>query len=204
MPKQGRPWLRMRWGLSSDTRTLFTRLYRQVTGGDYCHVFPIFYTAEPAEPIYFESIWKKDERTGKTGVRGPYPLSKVYDWAAAGQGRQFHTLPVVDYLPFTDDECEAAYKILAWAEHAITYAPLQIVQNWVAQRLRLHFHVGRGSRTRWTCSETCMRVVPPRLWGWYGMLDSRADDVAPSGKKCVSIENSTRKLLAQKGTIGAP
>ena len=191
----------MRWGYTADTRSMATKLMCRVTGGNYSHVFPIFYGPDCGRPLYFESICKRDLATGKTGVRGPILLCNVRMWRNQHpKRRRFVTQPEYGYLPFDDQECTAAYKTLAAATHNVTYAPTQIVRNWLKQRLRVNLYFGHGSQDDWTCSETCARVTPARLQHHFDLGRYNYDDITPSGPRLMSVERATEAMIADVGT----
>ena len=190
----------MRWGYTADTSQLATKLICRVTGGEYAHVFAVFYGEDCGRPIYFESISKRDPVTNKTGVRGPLLLDNVRDWRDRKPStRRFWIQPEYGYLPFDDAECDAAYKTLAGAVHTITYAPTQIVRNWLRQRISLNFFWGIGSERSWTCSETCARITPPRLQHYFDLGRYNFDDITPSGPRLMSVERATAAMIADCG-----
>ena len=184
--------LKIRYGFTADTLSLPTWAINRATGGKYSHCFIIFYNG--TRPFYFESIATKDKKTGKTGVRGPYELRKVEDWALKSH-RRLLVYPNDGYLPLTTEECDKAYTMLCEAVHEIHYAHLQIVSNWFQQRLKTSLRFGAGSRKRWTCSETATRVIPPRLWHHFQLQDYNADAVVPSGSKGVSVLDAAQAMM---------
>lgn len=196
--------MKMRWGYTSAWNELATEFITQVTGGPFAHCFAVFYP-EQGRPMYFESIvksWSQPEtRKRKNGVRGPLLLDTVYEWLTRDiHNRRLHLQPMCGYLPFATTEVEAAYNTLAAAVHDIRYSPAQIFHNWLEQRLGLYWHWGRGSTRRWTCSETCIRVVPSRYWHYYDLLNLRADNITPSGRRGMSLFSGTEALIAAEGT----
>ena len=52
---------------------------RWVSGGAFNHSLIIF-EYDNGQQVYFESYWKKDPKTGKTGVHGPVPMAKLEAW----------------------------------------------------------------------------------------------------------------------------
>jgi len=145
------------------------------TGGEYAHVGLLFTVGyieflrlkskypcvlwhgvekDPTGMVrfYFESRSTKDERTGKTGVRGPYPFKKLLDWESDSK---HHKLELAD---MDVKNVEDMIPLLHRSTKNITYAFHQIWQNWMS------FRWGRGvpwvkrSRTKWTCSETVVRI----------------------------------------------
>lgn len=187
----------MRYGYTANYAELATKAICRVSGGPYSHCFPIFYNEEH-RPMYFESISKVDPHTHKTGVRGPYPLSNVVEWQAElPSHRRFTMQPLSGFLPLTTNEVGRAWKLLGASVHDIRYAPLQIIQNWLTQRTGLRISYKQGSIARWTCSETCVRILPARLWFWFDQLNVNADDIVPSGNKLMSVWAGTEAMLTE-------
>jgi len=188
--------LRMRWGYTVDTGEFLSRMIAKITQDRWSHVFPVFYSDNHAEPYYYESIWSKDKDTGKTGVRGPRPLSKVWDWMQEDTSRHLHTMqPTTGFLPFTPTECEAAKSRLIAATYDVKYARSQIALNYLMQMTGIRLAFRLGSTRRWTCSETCVRVTPRRLQHYFGIPNLSADDIPPSGNKLVSVWSGTEAML---------
>jgi len=186
--------MKMRWGYTSNRRELATWAIYRVTKGP-AHVFAIFYNGSD-NPLYFESIVKKDKATGKNGVRGPIALTNVQEWQEEEPlTREFHVQPEKGFLPFTEEEVDRAYWKLAAKVHTIKYASLQIVQNWLAARIGLDIRLWRKSPRKWTCAETCFNCIPDKYWKFYGLPYATADDMAPGGTVLPSIEDGTAKLL---------
>lgn len=191
--------MKMRFGYTTDPDVLGSKLICRVTGGAWSHVFPVFYPSDGRESFYFESIFKRDELTCKTGVRGPRPLSKIRKWVQEKPGRRFALQPEKGFLMLTDDEAAAAETMLKWAVGVVTYPTGQIGQNWLQQRTGIDLSRGRGSATAWDCSETCLRILPARVWPFYGIPNVRADNITPSGNKLASIEAGTATWIQAAG-----
>jgi len=187
--------VKMRLGYTSRESSVVSRRICKITGGQWSHVFAIFYGA--GEPLYFESSWKRDKHTQKTGVRGPIPLSNVEDWQAESpDDHLFVTQPVAGFLPLSSGEVEGSFEIMDEAVHRVHYAKLQLAQNWISRRLGIFLHLGRGSVIEWTCSEAILRAcIPPRLWVYFDLLNFGADDYAPSGTNGPSIFDATQSMI---------
>jgi hypothetical protein len=184
--------MKMRIGFTADDRSFVSRAIQHVTGGRYSHCLVIF-DQQDGEPIYFESIFKRDPATGKNGVRGPIPLYHVTDWVAEKPGRRFYTLGP---LPMTEQEVEGAYFRLAAAVHTIRYAPFQIIRNWIRSRIGLNLYFGLGSPYEWTCSETALRVIPRRFAEYFDLGDHHFDYYAPSGHRLPSVYDGVTRMIA--------
>lgn len=184
--------MKMRIGYTADHSEMITKVICHVTGGPASHCFPIF-DLEDGEIVYFESISKKDKITGKTGVRGPYNIDNVHDWQRDKPASR--TIEVSDYLPFNNAECQNAYKIYLDAVPKIHYAYVQCANNWVERRFRVYCHIGSRGKARWNCSETVVRGMPSRVWKYFQLLDSRADEIVPSGGNLISVRESVKAML---------
>jgi hypothetical protein len=195
--------MKIAFGYTADTSEFSTRLIQRVTGGPYSHCVVIF-QRKPGEEIYFESLWRRDTETGKSGVRGPRPVEHIMDWAAADtKHRVFHRQPRNDWLPISHTEASKAYDCLSEAVGVISYAGLQLVRNWLTARTWLTVQWKRGSTRAWTCSECCLQVVPVRYWDHYDLMHTNADDMAPSGDKLPSLTTGTASLLMEHGVVGS-
>jgi len=193
--------MKMRLGYLVDLNTTTGILIPRITGGLYSHVIVIFLLDDGSE-VYFESIWKKDETTQKTGVRGPLPISKIEEWMAEHpKDRQFDRQPKTGWLPLSDEEVERAYSMVMNAVNEIEYAKLQILQNWVERRLGVYIHIGNGSNKKWTCCEVPLRILPSRVWTYFSLLNYTADDFAPSGHNGPSIMDGVSAWIMKEGTI---
>jgi hypothetical protein len=193
--------MRMQWGFTMNWKTWVSKRVAKITKSPYSHVVIIFSTDE--DEIYFESFYKADKQTSKkNGVRGPMPLSDLEEWVAEDPDeRQLNIYPQVGYLPLTDHEVEAAYTELCKAVHHVYYAPVQIGLNLIAARLGWYLKRRRGSTDKWTCSETCVRILPPRVWGYFGLQNYNADDFAPAGTVLPSVLDRTRVWLANERAL---
>jgi hypothetical protein len=184
----------MKFGFTADDGATVSQWIQKVTGGRFSHCLLIFSVGDSA-PLYFESIAKEDPCTGKTGVRGPYPITRIREWVAESpERRRFVQLPDPGWLPLTDGEVWDAFIAAAAAVRTIGYAPLQIAQNWLAARTGIVLGDWRGSPGKWTCSEFCMRMMPARTWGAFGLPDVTADWIAPSGGRLPSVETAVGRL----------
>jgi len=105
--------------------------------------------------FFFESIWKKDERTGKTGVRGPYPFLKLIRWKGVEQNK---TLELQD-LPLSSEQAFDMIPFLCNAVIEIKYAPRQLYFNWQGIRLGVGIPFKKRTPNKWTCIETVTRVI---------------------------------------------
>lgn len=192
--------MKMRMGYLVDLSTATGKLIPRVSGGMYSHVIVEF--LEGNNSVYFESIWKKDKDTGKTGVRGPIAMSKIHEWVSENpKNRHYHRQLKAGWLPLTVDEAEAAYNASCAAVHDIEYAKLQILQNWVERRLSLYIHIGKGSDKNWTCCELPLRIFPSRVWKYFELLNYTADDFAPSGHNGPSLMDGISAWIIEEGTI---
>ena len=193
--------MKVRIGYTANDGKILSRLIRWITGGRYSHCLVIFENG--AETMYFESWHRKDEVTGKTGVRGPIPLHKITDWANQDRTRHiFATQPAGDdWLPVSSGEAFDMFDKLCLSARRVKYAPLQLFANWMEQRIRWTIRRNGGSKTKWTCSETVLRVLPHRARRYFDLLDYNADSVVPSGTKTISVESAVNAWITDAGTV---
>lgn len=151
----------MRMGFAhTSANSIHGLTIRVVTGGRFNHSLAWFEDGADAEwpegeRVYFESFWKKDPVTGKTGVRGPIPWANLAEWVNAHRNRKVAS----QELPYSDEICKRAYK---WCLHrvgVIGYAHWQLVQNLKTHLLGMGNHTWSISPKKYTCSE-----LPARLW----------------------------------------
>ncbi|MBM4092039.1 MAG: hypothetical protein FJ276_21795 [Planctomycetes bacterium] len=189
--------MKMQIGFTTDMADPLCMAIRRLTGGAFSHCFPMF-VHDDGRTEYFESIWKCDPDTGKTGVRGPLPISRLADWHAENPLMHVvETQPISGYLPLTDAEVRAAWDICLVAVPTIHYAKLQIGQNWLEARTGIYI-TKRSKTQRWTCSEHVARCMPARLAYYFGWPDVDVNRLAPSGTRMVSVETAINRWLAAK------
>jgi len=155
---------------------------------------------------YFESVWKRDPLTGKSGVRGPLPEQNIIDWREAEPGeRSYVRMPEDGCLPLFPDEVMRMESKLRAAVRTVTYARTQILQNWLAQRTGIRIYFKAGSIEQWNCSETFTRVLPARVLPYF-RLDGifRHDDIVPCGYKLASVESGVRAWTQAEGVLPLP
>lgn len=158
----------------------------------FSHTGPLF-TGEPGEldgipcpdglvRAYFESRGKRDSQTGKTGVRGPYPWSKLANWRDAKPDRRM--LAIVSMPGLTAWEIQTAYERCQWAVPNIKYAHYQIAQNARGFGFRRGIGLDKRSPLQWTCVEFDMRILPGRvLTPHFQLGDFLFDEYAPWAEK---------------------
>ena len=166
--------------VSTSAKSVHGRLIKLITGGKYNHSLVMF-QLDSGGQVYFESYWKKDKTTGKTGMIGPIPYMELLDWSIKKPGRIIH----VHEMPYSPKQCQKAYSLCFSLVGKRSYAHYQLIGNAVANL----FNLGRpksSSPNAWTCSEAVARI--------WGFIDSRAvldylrigdirwDQVTPSGK----------------------
>jgi len=194
--------MKLRVGFTTDIADPICLLVRRLTQGRFSHCFPMF-EVEVGEDSdawrYFESHWKRDPVTGKSGVRGPLPVTRITDWCA--ENPTLHLFEHTEPLPLTAFEVRAAWDICLVAVPVIHYAKLQIAQNWLEARTGISIE-RRGDR-KWTCSEHVCRCMPPRLWGYFDLLNVSANRIAPCGTRMVSVETAVARMQRAVGPVPA-
>ena len=97
---------------------------------------------------YFESCWKKDKVTGKTGVRH-CEWANLIEWEARKKSNQFIEQP----LPYSTEAVEAAYAFCVQSVGTLKYAKLQIWWNTMG------WQPDAGGQNEVTCSEFSARAI---------------------------------------------
>jgi len=188
--------MRLGFMFSSKDDSALSRRICSVVDGSRSHAMIRIETNDGQEE-YWESWHKKDELTGKDGVRGPRSMADLLAWE---QESEKHHLTIQDYLPLTAGEVLTAYAKLLWARENIEYAHVQLGLNWFHNRLHIRLGSRLGSSQKWHCSETGLRVLPPRLWPEFMIPDIIADMVTPSGE--FGLMEHAAAVLRGHGTHG--
>lgn len=170
-----------------------------VTGGKFNHSLIRFeYTCGRRE--YFESYWRKDHETGKTGVRGPVAWEKLVQWKSESKRRRF----IVQEMPYTPEQCEKAREFLIDAKWTIRYPLFQLWQNFKSNILGFGHPRWARSKDKWTCSECVARVWreldPDAVLRHLRIGEITFDQVGPSGKEYGLKEAVDRFLLVRHCT----
>lgn len=196
---------------------------RSATKGDYSHTGQK-YTASPLELVrtpvlmspddlkrlhkdddglirfYMESIATKDKITGKTGVRGPYPWSKLEEWEAKNKRRKVITQP----LPLTSKQSAIMCHNALEAIWLIEYAHVQIMRNWSGYRLGRGVPLRRRSRLKWTCVEFNVRMLSAvdaaMAVEALDLGDILYDEYCPSGKRGPGLYEKIEELNRKHAT----
>jgi len=134
---------------------------------------------------YFESCLGKDDRTGKTGVRGPYPFLRLSGWYQTNP--LSHKLHIQD-VPLAEEEIWSVVPMMFRAVKEIHYAKMQLWHNWLGQRLGRGIALRSRSKDKWTCVEFAARVItaasPVFAAKYLELGDVLFDELAPScGRK---------------------
>jgi hypothetical protein len=202
---------------TADTRAISSWAICRASGGRLSHVL-IMFTVHPDElriikpfcppgaiedildeqpgdkvRLYFESISKIDERTGKTGVRGPYSFNRVVAWRTEGaytwlgHPRNSRTIEIQE-LPFiTSEQAQIMMRLASNKVSRIEYAKVQIFRNWLGYRFGRGVPLNRRSRTRWTCVEFAVWLIAQVHCAWaIKHLDLGYilfDEYCPSGRR---------------------
>jgi hypothetical protein len=154
------------------------------TGSDVNHSLIRFEAENPEdfellgcnEYAYFESYWKKDDSTKKTGVRGPIPWDELVEWADEKESNVMH----VQELPFGRSRVIRGFEFCKAKVGQITYPHYQLLQSLLGVYWRV-------SDKQAFCSEFAAMVI--REMDWLAMRyilrdGHRAIDmITPGGKK---------------------
>lgn len=166
------------------------------TGGYWSHVSMRFELdeVEPQSIVYFESIWKTDPDTGKSGLRGPIPIANLEDWAKEDPHHKVYFQP---WLPVTPQEALEAYSFLMRHVPLVKYAKLQLAQN-VHYALTGRWTIRRSNKPDllWQCAETIGRALPLRIQrDFFGIGDAVFGMLVPSGTRGIGIMERMEELL---------
>lgn len=138
---------------------------------------------KPITRVYFESWWKKDKATGKTGMRGPRPWSEVVDWRDEKEGRKL----ICQELPHSHARVFETYKYCLERVKDIRYPHWQLLHNFMTNVVGTSGHRWGVSPKKWTCSEAAARVWahidPKAVLEFMRIGDIYFDHVTPGGKK---------------------
>lgn len=136
--------------------------------------------------IYFESIWKIDPGTGKTGLRGPIPIGNLLDWIDVSPGNHIAKAQLIRITP---EDTRRAYNKLISNVGYITYAKFQIALNFLSVNFPLTLGPRFATANKWTCSETLARVLPAELQvNSLHIGQVTYDFVVPAGHKLPSVK----------------
>jgi hypothetical protein len=177
---------------TADVSGYAGRSIQAATNGRFNHAL-IRIEDDDGEVFYFESSWKRNPN-GSDGVRGPIPYANLLEWAS----KPGHVLHEQDWLPLTKPEIEAALRTLNWAARNIGYAKIQLMGNLLQQHKIIIRLGASASDDRWTCSETCARVLPIEIAARYLKLgEILYDHVVPSSTRPLGgLYEAMEKYLA--------
>jgi len=149
--------------------------------------------------FYFESKSSKDKRTGKTGVRGPYPFKKLAAW----QHRRSYRRLEIQNLPLEGEGIWKVIERLVWAVAHIKYAYRQIWQNWMQLRWGRGTPLRKRERDRWTCSETDVRTLregfPNFVLDVLQLGDINYEEYPPSSSKGAGLYELVEGSKSKQG-----
>ena len=97
---------------------------------------------------YFESCWKKDKQTGKTGVRRS-DWENFLEWVNAKKSRQYK----IQEIRASQPGIQAAYRFCSESVGKFRYAPVQLIQNLA------RWYPLNGDATEVTCCEFATRAM---------------------------------------------
>lgn len=179
-----------------NAEEVIPRVIVNVTGAQFGNHSLLRFRSEATE-IYFESHYKKDPKTGKTGVRGPMLYSRVLQWRDANPEK--HIIYEQPWLPLESEAVLEIFKFLSAAVIDIEYAPAQILRNYACQRLGVTVRFGRhASDDRWTCSEMVARALVHanlEFLSILGLGEITYDDMVPSSPKSGGLYEALQKYL---------
>jgi hypothetical protein len=130
---------------------------------------------------YFESIWKQDPETGKTGVRGPLPIGNLFEWVTGKAepiiqwfegntpherwcyGIEGRKMLIQDVPPLPGQTRRMIHTCIK-AVPTIKYAKYQTgFQQGLHQFFGWNRPAWADSPNSWNCSETSSRGLCPKI-----------------------------------------
>jgi len=105
--------------------------------------------------VYYESYWLRDSDTGRTGVRGPLPMSDLDAWVSGNKYRKADQLEL--YYP--PDLVKIAMAYCDSCVGKIGYSHIQLVQNLKLSIFGTAPRPDNATPEAWTCSEFPARVI---------------------------------------------
>lgn len=135
--------------------------YGMLLPADFDTVLPQDSTQWPI--FYFESILKKDKRTGRSGVRGPYWTSKIQEWSASKPGNIFAVDDIAD-IPESDtwQSLEKAFRMVGKYDYDL----MQLFMNYRGIARGVGIPCARRNKDKVTCSEFASVCLP--VW-WMAL-----------------------------------
>ena len=175
--------MKIQAGYTADRRSFISNVIRIATKGRSSHVFIVFtlndvewkwflekYPHAMKERIgrdtdgmirmYFESIWKRDPHTRRSGVRGPYSLEKLLQWV--DEGKSTHLFDLQDIRDLRDYEMRDVLAECIRDVGALQYAPLQLFWNLKTLMRGVARPYKKRTKEFVTCVEFVARVLPGR------------------------------------------
>lgn len=180
--------------LSTDLsfRDLGAAAIRLWTSGKWSHCGVVFQTGPDLNikaDLIFESVWKVDHETGKTGLRC-VSIERLYDWRVEDPAH--HLMELSPPLPLTDEQVCHAFDFLCSKVKTVKYGALEILENAIG------WYHGRGNPARWRCPEPllyALAAVHPDLLQYFDVPLVSGDMLVPSGIVYPSQETAVNRML---------
>jgi len=155
---------------------------RWASKGEYNHSLVAF-ALDDGSKVYFESYWKEDSVTKKTGWRGPIDWERLEEWLEEDSRHRL----VEQELPYGDVALTAAFQYCKDMVPLITYPKRQLFHNLKSMMFGSGIAIAKITPAMWTCSEGVGRVwahVDAKAALKYLNLGNMLFDmIAPSGAK---------------------
>jgi len=180
--------------VTTRANSIHGRAIRSATHGWGNHTL-ILFEFETGEREYYESFWRKDKTTGRTGVRR-CAWTNLTEWEAERPTNELR----VQWVEYSEQQVQRAYKFCCDSVGKIGYAHLQLWHNLI------RWYPQAGSRDINTCSEfggrvhfaaDAMLAVRYILRNGYRTLDM----IPPSGRDGLmeSVSGITTELAIRRG-----
>jgi hypothetical protein len=205
----------LKWGYTSDRKSVVSKAINWACGGAFAHSIIVYEwrtkSGRVVKTEYYESkatgltFTPRDVVTPITiidGLRGPLPISKLYDWHSEDPSN--HRIFIHEIHGLTPTEVQVSVDFLDAHVGRVRYDRLQILKN--ANYLLTGLCGLRQTRNaaKWTCSETQIKTVPARVARWMGCgPEFTAEESVPSSRKAHqgNMENAKRWNLHATGQL---
>jgi hypothetical protein len=162
--------------VSRELKSVHAFAIRLVTGEGFCnlapynHSFVVFNNVDcivddvPCRTVYFESWFRKNPETGKTGIQGPIPFQELIDWKnRKPKKRDFY----IQQLPYPPVVVSLAYEMANSLVGKVGYANHQIFHNFKRGIFGLGSLPKYRTPEKMTCSEYAAWV-----WKWAAWFNA--------------------------------
>jgi len=147
----------------------YSKAIKKISGGEFNHSLVmvevetmkdfahlgLLASRDSEKRFYFESYWKKDPYTKKTGVHGPIVWSELEEWIARKPKKRG---ALIQWIECDDEMIAQVVDALTVATSSIAYPLCQLLSNARTALFGSGMRRKDITRDRWTCSETVARM----------------------------------------------